>query len=314
MPVTLEAAAQNAVDAVDLSIINEFRTSHLLDSIPFDAAVNPAGGGATLTYTYRRETELGTAQFRAINTEYDPQEMGATSRHSVELVPLGGAFEIDRVLANIGPTATNELARQLRGKIQATQALFTDTMINGDVGQNPAAFDGLSKALAGSSTEVLDGGDWTATNEEGSFRIIDALDEAQALMDGEPGALIGNARALARVKSALRRANMYTQEVGPLATRRDYWGNIALIDAGKKAGTNEDIIPITVGKTDLYFVKFGLTNFHGVSVTGTPLITHFLPDFTKPGAVKRGEVEMGPVGVALKRTKSAAVIRDVKLS
>ena len=39
----------------------------------------------------------------------------------------------------------------------------------------------------------------------------------------------------------------------------------------------------------------------------------WLPDFTQPGAVPRGEVELGPVGVALKATKAAAVLRKIKV-
>jgi hypothetical protein len=38
-----------------------------------------------------------------------------------------------------------------------------------------------------------------------------------------------------------------------------------------------------------------------------------MPDFTVAGAVKTGEVELGPVAVALKRTKAAAVKRNVKV-
>ena len=39
----------------------------------------------------------------------------------------------------------------------------------------------------------------------------------------------------------------------------------------------------------------------------------WLPDFTQPGAVHRGEVELGPVGVALKATKAAAALRKIKV-
>ena len=56
MPIALSEAAQNTTDAVDLSIINELRTSDLMDRMIFDDAVNPAGGGATLTL----EIPIGT--------------------------------------------------------------------------------------------------------------------------------------------------------------------------------------------------------------------------------------------------------------
>ena len=49
-----------------------------------------------------------------------------------------------------------------------------------------------------------------------------------------------------------------------------------------------------------------MDGFHGVAVTGQ-LIKQWLPDFTTAGAVKTGEVEMGPVSVALKATKGRGV-------
>jgi hypothetical protein len=45
-----------------------------------------------------------------------------------------------------------------------------------------------------------------------------------------------------------------------------------------------------------------------------PLLQKWLPDFTTAGAVKTGEVELGPVAVALKATKAAAVYRNVKVA
>jgi len=67
------------------------------------------------------------------------------------------------------------------------------------------------------------------------------------------------------------------------------------------------------GLTDIYAVSFGLDGFHGVAVTGS-LVKQWLPDFSTAGAVKTGEVEMGPVAVALKATKAAAVFRNVKVA
>lgn len=315
MPVTLEAAKQNAVDDLDLAVINEFRTSTLLDHMVFDDAVNPIGGGGTLTYSYRRETALAEAAFRKFNEEYVPANLPPTSRHSVDLVPLGGSFEIDRVLAQVGPARSNELARNMSAKIQAAQALFAHTMINGDSAIIENSFDGLDKALSSSTTELLDGSDWSgAMNEEAAYRVMETVDALLDQLDGAPTMIVANRRVAGRIKAALRRTGQYTQTPGPLGTMRDYYGNIAVIDAGKQAGSNADIIPITGGVTDIYAVRVGLDGFHGVSMAGSPLINYWLPDFSTAGAVKRGEVEMGPVAVALKRTKAAAVARNVRLA
>lgn len=314
MPVTLAEAANNATDDVDVAVINEFRTNQLLDLLTFDDVVNPAGGGATLTYGYRRQSTLGTAAFRALNSEYVPQEI-ATTKHSIELKVLGGAFQVDRVIAKVGPAATSAVSLNMSAKIEAARATFGDAFINGDSTVDEDEFDGLKKMLAGSSTEVTAEVDWTgAMGEDKSFQIMDDLDTFLRLLDGTPGAIISNALALAKIRAAVRRTNMYTQSVGPLGETREAYGNIALIDAGKKAGTNADVIPVTAGSTQLYAARFGLDGLHGVSTVGGQLVEQWLPDFTKAGAVKTGEVEMGPVGVVLKKTKAAGVLRDVQVA
>jgi hypothetical protein len=313
MPVTLAQAAQNATDAVDLAVINEFRTNDLLDLLTFDDVVNPAGGGAALTYGYRRLSTLATAGFRALNSEYVPSEV-TTTKHDIDLKVLGGSFQVDRVLAKVGPAATGAVSLNMSEKITATKAEFGDAVINGD-SDGTDEFDGLSKMLAGSVTEVTSEVDWTvAMSESQAYQILDDLDTFLALLDGEPGAIISNKLALAKIRAALRRSNQYVREVTPLGNTRETYGNIRLIDAGKKAGTNSDVIPVTNGSTELYAARFGLDAFHGVSTLGGQLVDQWLPDFTKAGAVKTGEVEMGPVGVVLKKTKAAGVLRDVQVA
>ena len=310
MPVTLAQARQNTTDALDLSIIDEFRTNSILDLITFDDVVNPAGGGATLTYGYRRLAELADASFRALNTEYTPSEV-TTTRHTTDLKVLGGAFQIDRVLSNLGPAATNEVALQMQQKVRAVQAEFGNAVINGDSAVDEDSFDGLSKALAGSSTEITTGYDWSTVGDAGAaLTLLDELDDFLGNLDDQPQAIITNKRVIARIRGAARRANLYAREAGPRDTYFETYGGIRLIDAGKKAGSNEDVIPYDNG-ADLYAVRFGLDAFHGVSTAGGNLVKTWAPDFTSAGAVKTGEVELGPVGVVLKKTKAAAVVRGV---
>jgi hypothetical protein len=314
MPVTLAQAAQNATDDVNVSVINEFRTNTLLDLLTFDDVVNPAGGGATLTYGYRRLATLATAGFRALNNEYVPSEV-TTTKHSVDLKVLGGSFQVDRVLAKIGPAASSAVSLNMSQKIEAAKAEFGNALINGDSATVADSFDGLKKMLAGSTTEVTAEVTWHgAIDESKSYQILDDLDTFLAMLDGEPGAIIGNRVALAKIRAALRRTNSYTREVTPLGQTRESYGNIQLVDAGKKAGTNADVIPVVNGSTQLYAARFALDGLHGVSTVGGQLVDQWLPDFTKAGAVKTGEVEMGPVAIALKKTKAAGVMKDVQVA
>lgn len=313
MPVTLAQAAQNATDDVDVSVINEFRTNALLDLLTFDDVVNPAGGGATLTYGYRRQASIASAQFRALNTEYTPGEV-TTTKHSVDLKVLGGSFQVDRVLAKVGPAASGAVSLNMSSKIEAAKAEFGAAFIKGD-SDGSDEFDGLSKMLAGSDTEITAEVNWsTAMSETQAYQVLDDLDTFLALLDGEPGAIISNKLALAKIRAALRRTNQYVREVTPLGNTAERYGNITLVDAGKHAGTNADVIPVTAGSTELYAARFALDGLHGVSTVGGQLVDQWLPDFTRSGAVKTGEVEMGPVAVVLKKTKAAGVLRDVQVA
>lgn len=334
MAVTLAEAKNNATDDIDVAVIDEFRKeSVILDTLVFDDVVNPAGGGDTLTYGYRRLITQPTAAFRALNSEYDPQNV-TTQRYTVDLTVLGGSFEVDRVIARIGPAASGAVALNMAQKIKATRTLFQDSVINGDIAVDPNGFDGLDKALTGTSTEFRadEVTDWTDFDSDprAEHKALDAIDEWLSLLDGTPTVILGNRRALARVRAAARRAGMYTrnpveglvgQDGRPIV--RETYGGIVFADPGDKAGTTDPIIPIETrtvdstevsGLTDLYAYRVGLDGFCGVSTIGGQLVRQWLPDFDSPGAVKKGEVELGPVAVALKATKAAAVFRNIKVA
>jgi hypothetical protein len=327
MPVTLAQAQLNTTDDVDVNAIDEFRKqSWLLDNMVFDDVVNGAGAGGTLTYGYTRQITQATAGFRAINAEYTPQEV-TKQRYTVDLKPLGGSFQIDRVLNNMAAAAETEF--QMRNKIKGANAAFNDAVINGDTAVDANGFDGLSKALTGSATEIgaADGTDWTAiaAGNDSAFAALDAVDELLALLDGDPTALLGNSLLLAKLRGVARRAGYYTSDVVTFSAgqvRVERFGNVVLVDMGTKAGSNTDVIPVTnktvntvTGNyTDLYAVRLGLDGFHGVSMAGQPLVSTWLPDFSVAGAVKTGEVELGPVATVLKATKAAAVKRNIRLS
>ncbi|MCT1395665.1 phage capsid protein [Microbacterium sp. p3-SID338] len=333
MPVTLAESKKNAVEDLDVAVIDEFRKEDaVLDSLIFDDAVNPVGGGATLDYGYRRLETQRNAAFRAYNTEYTPEHV-TTTKHTVTLAPLGGSFEVDRVLAKLGPAASGAVALNMQQTIKATRTKFQDAVINGDTAVDANGFDGLDKALVGTSTEVGTGTvtDWRDfdTDNRAEHKALDAIDDFLSYLDGAPSVILGNARALARVRAAARRAGMYTRNpiddlLGPdgRPITREMYGNIVFLDPGAKPGSNNPIIPIvtrtvggtsTTGLTDLYAYRVGLDGFHGVSTVGGQLVQTWMPDFTTSGAVKKGEVEMGPVAVALKATKAAAVLRNVRV-
>ena len=426
MPVTLAQASLNATSAIDHHIIDEFRkSSFLLDRLPFDQSVNPAGGGSTLVYGYTRQISQRAAAFRAINAEYTPTEV-TKAQYTVNLQPLGGSFQIDRVLTGIG--AVSEVSFQLAQLVKATKAYFADQVINGNDAVTTDGFDGLNQALIGTATEesgpVLD---LTAVNTQAlAIAAVGRINAWLAKMDGRPDALLMNGTAKALLGMVAAFSGQLRSAQDAFGIEQETFRGIPLIDLGEKAGAASLVIPnlaagtnevqtltvsgtwtsgtwtlsfqgqttaplafditaanlvtamnllsnidsgdvtasggatgtnpvvitfagryagvnvplITVdvsgivgaghamtvvettpgaysanpgGLTDLYAVRFGLDGFHGVAVPGN-LINTWLPDFTTAGAVKTGEVEMGPVAVVLKSSKAAAVLRNVKVA
>lgn len=311
MAVTLAQAKLNVQDDLQMGIIDEFaKSSFILNNIPFADVVSPTGGGATLTYAYTRQITQPTAAFRAINSEYTPAEV-TKQRYTTDLKVFGGSFEIDRVLAGMGGII-DEVAWQSAQKVKAASALFSDTIINGNSSSNANTFDGLDVALTGSDTEVTSASvlATSANVTDNYMAFLDELDEFLSNLDGEPTALLMNAKMAAKMRAVARRAGMYQVTKDDFGRQVEHYGNIPFVDVGAKAGTNDPIIATKTKKTDIYAVRFGMDGFHAISMAGQPPVRIWLPDFQTAGAVKKGEVEM-VAGCALKATKAAGVLRGI---
>jgi hypothetical protein len=317
MAILLSEAKKNVQDALTAGVIDEFQKNNfLLANMTFDDAVSPTGGGATLTYGYTRLTTQPTAQFRAVNSEYTPQEV-KKQRHTVDLKVFGGAFELDRIIAGMGGIA-DEVQLQMSQKIKAAQALFNDTVINGDSAVDAEYFDGLDKALTGSSTEftptaAIDLSTSAATDTNYNV-FLDILDEFLMGLDGKPSAIMGNLKLIAKIRAVARRAGRFTIQKNQFGENVEMYNEIPLVDLGEKSGTNTPVVGTnqSTGETSLYVARLALDGFHGVSMAGHPPVKAWLPDFSTAGAVKKGEAEM-VAAVALKRTKAAGVMRKIKV-
>ena len=348
MPITLHMAQINARSDIDHAVIDNLRRySWVFDQMTFDDAVTPGVGGGTLVYGF---TLLKTARggaFRAINSEYTPSQAEREHR-TVELRPFGGSYNIDRVLASLGPSATNEVAFQMQQLIVGATVSLQEQMINGDTAAEPNGWDGLDKLLVGSSTEYVPdpGGDeytdWTISavdSPTAANQRLDQLDEwlssivPSRVGSGDqsvPGAvppgvkaIIGNTRSIGRLRALARWASIYTETKDDLGRQIERYRDWVLIDAGDNALGTSPIVPIetrtvggesVTGLTDLYAVSFGLDAFHGAMLAGGPLVQAWMPDFSQAGAVKTGELEIGPAAVVLRNTKSCGVFRNIKVA
>ena len=320
MAITLAEAQKNVQDALQMGVIDEFRkSSWILDNLTFDDAVSPTGGGATMTYGYTRLLTQPTAAFRAVNTEYQASNV-TKQRYTADLKVFGGSFEIDRIIANMGGIV-DEVDLQIKQKVKAANALFNDTFINGDSAVDEKAFDGLEKALTGSSTEFNGGSSDTAIDLSTSANIdanykafLDMLDEFLSGLDGTPSFIAGNTKLISKLRACARRSSMYQTTKTDWGTQVESYANIPLVDLQTKAGTNIDVVPTddATGCTSLYAGRLGLDGLHGISMAGQSPVNIWLPDFKTAGAVKKGEVEM-VAAIALKASKAAGVFRKIKV-
>lgn len=331
MPITLAQAQVNTQSDVDYSVIDNLRRySWLLDQIVFDDTVTPGTAGGSLTYAYTRLTAAAPAGFRALNTEYTPGQ-ATRARSSVDLKPMGGSFSVDRVLSNLGASATNEVTFQMQQLLTAIRTRFAQELILGDTAVDANGFDGLSKILTGTTTEVTATvADWTAATVITQALAMARLDEVDEWLSrivpshtgggdqGTPGglpagvkAILGNTKSITRFKALARWAGIYTETKDNLGRMISMYGDWVLQDLGDRADGASPIIPVSSSATDLYAVTFGLDSVHAATPAGQPLVQTWLPDFSHAGAVKTGEIEMGPAALVVKNTKAAGVLRAI---
>ena len=324
--ITLQEAKVGMADKVDQKVVDTFRRSSLLlDKLVFDNAISPGTGGSTLTYGYIQLKTPSTAAVRQINSEYTAGEAKREEK-TTKAVVMGGKFQIDRV--HIGTAgAVDELAFQTEQKVKATANYFNNLVINGNKSNSGTGvlntFDGLDKLLTGTETEITSAVDVSteALMNANYNALLDEVDGFLSTLDGKPSMLLMNNKMLSKMRSAARRAGYYSKTRDEFGRQVETYNDIPMYDMGKYYnGTNTvDIIPETAatqsaeGKTDIYAVTIGLDGFHGVSPTGSKVINSYMPDLTKPGAVKDGEVEL-VAGVALKNTNKAGVLRGIKIS
>ena len=324
--ITLQEAKVGMADKVDQKVVDTFRRSSLLlDKLVFDNAISPGTGGSTLTYGYIQLKTPSTAAVRQINSEYTAGEAKREEK-TTKAVVMGGKFQIDRVLIGTAG-AVDELAFQTEQKVKATANYFNNLVINGNKSNSGTGvlntFDGLDKLLTGTETEITSAVDVSteALMNANYNALLDEVDGFLSTLDGKPSMLLMNNKMLSKMRSAARRAGYYSKTRDEFGRQVETYNDIPMYDMGKYYnGTNTvDIIPETAastsaeGKTDIYAVTIGLDGFHGVSPTGSKVINSYMPDLSKPGAVKDGEVEL-VAGIALKNTNKAGVLRGIKIS
>lgn len=330
MAMTLNDMKAGMDDKVAQQVVDIFlRNSEILQKLQFDNCVSPQGG-STLTYSYMQKKLPSTAAFRKINNEYTANEATLVKK-SADLKIFGGKFSMDRVLKQ-AEGRYNNMAYQMSEKILAAISLFHYTLINGDATTNDDEFDGLDKMLAGTSTEYGTGEaidvSTLAKLKENADQLYEALQNLIKYTNAD--ALLMNTAMASKVQTMARILGYKTDSEEAFGKKVMAMDGVRFMDLGNhytvsedkavansvvKAGISRQVASSTVtGLTDIYAVKFDVNDgFHAASLTGNSAITQYVPDFTTPGAVKDGEVEMVAATV-LKNTANAGVLRNIKIA
>lgn len=331
MAITLNEMKVGMSDKLAAKVVESFiRQSEILELMPFDNCVSPdGGGGSTLTYGYIQEKLPSTTAFRALNAEYTANQ-ATVERKTVDLAIFGGAFEIDRVLKS-AEGKYNNMAFQLEQKIKAAVSTFHNAMINGDSASIANSFDGLDKMLVGQATEIgtssiidLSTMANIKTNADEFYEMLTEL-----INNTNADAIMVNAGLKTKIQTVARILGYKTEAeeaFGRKVLNIDGCRIIDLKNVTTVSGSSAVETPIIniksrnvggsskTGLTDIYAVHFNVDDgFHGVTLNGDKGIKSYLPDFSTPGAVKKGEVEM-VAAVALKNVKSAGVLRNIKIA
>jgi len=319
MAITLAQAKVSMASKVEQSVIDEFRRgSLLLDRLIFDNSVSPGTGGSTLVYGYTKLKTPSTANFRALNKEYQNNE-AIRENATAELKIFGGSFTLDRVVINTSG-AINELEFQLKEKIIGAINLFHYCVINGDSAINDLAFDGLDVMLTGTSTEfntdMCVNLNSTFSMNENYDEFLDLLTEFLATLAGKPDMLLMNSKMLTKMKSVARRAGYFSQTEDAFGKTVDLYDGIPMVDLEEyfDGTSTTKCVPIADdGTTSIYAIKIGLDGFHAVSPFGDKVISTATPDLKAPGVIKEGDVEM-VAAVVLKNSRKAGVFRNIKVA
>lgn len=293
MAITLADLAKNSNDKLKQGFINELITdSYILNAMTFDDCLS-ANGTSDLVYAYKRAKTGASAAFRALNEEPTVSEV-AIEKITTKPGILSSKWEMDRV-AKAAAEDLYEL--KVAESKNAIIRSFNKTLIDGDTITETKGFDGLAKALDGSSTEFTSAVDLAALNKDAALAFATEMDTMLGSLTRDPDVLAVSPHMATVMNAICRLLGFETITMDNAGKRVQNWDGIRIEKLKDGALTTNDI----------YAVCFGMEEFHGITLTGDAGITVALPDWSAPGAVKSGDSEF-VCGCALKKTKAAGVL------
>lgn len=294
--ITLKELATNAPDKLVQGFVNETITdSYLLGAMTFDDCL-ASTGTSDLVYAYKRVKTPMSASFRAINDE------PAVSEPKVERITttvgiLANAWKLDRVAKEAAPDLYQ---LHLEESKNAIIRKFNATLIGGDTKTDANGFDGLAKAVKGTSTEMTSSVDMSTIDQASALAFAEEMDVLLSALMRTPDALLVSPAMKVKINAICRVLGISNTTADTAGHRVSSWDGIRIEELRDGALTTNDV----------YAVCLGMDGFHGITLKGGNAIDVHLPNWDDPGAVKTGDAEF-VCGCALKATKAAGVLHPM---
>ena len=293
MAITLADLAANSTDKMVQGFVNETITdSYLLSALTFDDCMT-ANGTSDLIYNYKRVKTPAAAAFRALGAE--PAETApVVEKKSTAVGILSDKWTMDRVAKD---AAGDLYELYLEESKNAIIRKFNSTFISGDTAKETNGFDGLAKALKGSSTESTSKTDLTTVTQASALAYMEELDTMLSGLMRTPDVLLMSPAQRVKLNACLRVVGLGTQTMETAGRVVPSYGGIAIQEMRDGA--------LSTG--DVYACCLGMDGVHGVTLAGGNAVSVTLPDWSAPGAVKTGDCEL-VCGLAVKATRAAGVL------
>jgi hypothetical protein len=264
MAQTLAQSALLSTNQLQRGVLETFViNSVVLDRLPFMTIEGNA-------FAYNEELALSAVEFRAVNAAYT-ESTGTVQQLTESLVILGGDADVDRFIVQTRGNLEDQRAVQTQMKTKALTYKFQDTFINGSTGVDANSFNGLKSRVTGGQVIVAATNGLPVLGADDAARqaFLDVLDAGIAAVpgiNGDNGAIYVNANIYAKLRSSLRRLNLYNEIVQVLTAdmQRNVltYAGIPIYDIGTTA-SGTLILPQTetqgteTAATSIYIVRFG---------------------------------------------------------
>ena len=298
--ITLATLALNANNKLAQGFINELITdSVLLDRLQFDNCVE--ANGSTLVYGYKRITGGLTAAVRELNSEPTASDL-TIAKVTTDLAIFSDSWAMDRVAQAAAPDLYEQYLTESKNAIIRA---FTNMFINGD--PKPAAdskpavlgFKGLKTLLASGDTEVTATTDISTVTQASALGFAQDMDNMLATLMRKPDLLLVSSATKTKINAVCRALGLGTTSPDTAGHQVSTWDGIQIAELRDDA----------VCGTDVYAVCLGMDAVHGVTLKGDNAVTVSVPDWTSPGAIKKGDAEL-VAAIALKNTRAAGVLHQ----